>query len=602
MRIILLGGPGAGKGTQAGYITEKYGIPQISTGDMLRAAVKAGTPLGLEAKKVMDAGGLVSDDIILGLVKERIAQPDCEKGFLFDGFPRTVVQAEALKTGKIAVDAVVEIDVDDDEIIRRMSGRRVHLASGRTYHIVFNPPKVEGKDDVTGEALIQRDDDQEETVRKRLAVYHDQTEPLIDYYTKWAKSGDGAAPRVREGRRHRQGRGDPGSDLRRTGIAGRCRTPGSEPVPEPERGTCVDRGLGLGTGRLASLREFDMLSQLDTEDIRQKLAGSKGSLEIIFHPPGRGGIRPRRAAGRGGAANRDGVRRCPHRRARGRRRPGRPALLDDRPSRSREDPLPGSAGGAGGASLRGGRARPDARRRRREPRAGPSGSPRSTRPAELLVFVGATCPHCPGAVRSANRIALATPLVTVSIVDVQAHAKLAERFNVRAVPLTVLDGDLAVTGVVRPAELVDKILSRDDDSHGKGVLLSLVEQGRFDEAAGQMRTGPGAAHFVAIWKGSATSLRIGLMMAAEEALEADRAALDGLVAGPAPDSAHRGCDAARRHRRPAREDRPSGRDRRAQGACSKTRTRTWQRSPPKPWRRSTPGTRTDHTAHRVRWQ
>jgi adenylate kinase len=195
MRIILLGGPGAGKGTQAGYITEKYGIPQISTGDMLRAAVKAGTPLGLEAKKVMDAGGLVSDDIILGLVKERISEPDCEKGFLFDGFPRTVVQAEALKTESIAVDAVVEIDVEDDEIIRRMSGRRVHLASGRTYHIHFNPPKVEGKDDATGEPLIQRDDDQEETVRKRLAVYHDQTEPLIDYYTRWAESGDAAAPR-----------------------------------------------------------------------------------------------------------------------------------------------------------------------------------------------------------------------------------------------------------------------------------------------------------------------------------------------------------------------------------------------------------------------
>ena len=195
MRIILLGGPGAGKGTQAGYITEKYGIPQISTGDMLRAAVKAGTPLGLEAKKVMDSGGLVSDDIILGLVKERVAQPDCEKGFLFDGFPRTVVQAEALKTEKVPVDAVVEIDVEDDEIIRRMSGRRVHLASGRTYHIQFNPPTVEGKDDVTGEALIQRDDDQEATVRKRLEVYHDQTEPLIDYYTVWAASGDAAAPK-----------------------------------------------------------------------------------------------------------------------------------------------------------------------------------------------------------------------------------------------------------------------------------------------------------------------------------------------------------------------------------------------------------------------
>ncbi len=195
MRIILLGGPGAGKGTQAGYITEKYGIPQISTGDMLRAAVKAGTPLGLEAKKVMDSGGLVSDDIILGLVVERVAQADCEKGFLFDGFPRTVVQAEALKTERIPVDAVVEIDVEDDEIIRRMSGRRVHLASGRTYHVVFNPPKVEGKDDVTGEALIQRDDDQEETVRKRLEVYHDQTEPLIDYYTGWAEAGGGAAPK-----------------------------------------------------------------------------------------------------------------------------------------------------------------------------------------------------------------------------------------------------------------------------------------------------------------------------------------------------------------------------------------------------------------------
>jgi len=195
MRIILLGGPGAGKGTQAGYITEKYGIPQISTGDMLRAAVKAGTPLGLEAKKVMDAGGLVSDEIILGLVKERITEPDCEKGFLFDGFPRTEVQAEALKTENVAVDAVVEIDVDDNEIIRRMSGRRVHLASGRTYHITFNPPKVEGKDDATGEALIQRDDDQEETVRKRLTVYHDQTEPLIAYYTKWAGSGNAAAPK-----------------------------------------------------------------------------------------------------------------------------------------------------------------------------------------------------------------------------------------------------------------------------------------------------------------------------------------------------------------------------------------------------------------------
>jgi adenylate kinase len=195
MRIILLGGPGAGKGTQAAYITERYAIPQISTGDMLRAAVKAGSRLGREAKKVMDSGGLVSDDIILGLVKERVAQPDCARGFLFDGFPRTVVQAEALRSEDIPIDAVVEIDVKDDEIIRRMSGRRVHLASGRTYHVVFNPPMVAGKDDVTGEPLIQRDDDQEETVRKRLAVYHDQTEPLIDYYTRWAESGDGAAPK-----------------------------------------------------------------------------------------------------------------------------------------------------------------------------------------------------------------------------------------------------------------------------------------------------------------------------------------------------------------------------------------------------------------------
>jgi adenylate kinase len=195
MRVILLGGPGAGKGTQANYIKDKYGIPQISTGDMLRAAVKAGTPLGLEAKKVMEAGGLVSDDIILGLVKERTAQPDCANGFLFDGFPRTLAQAEALKNERVKIDAVVEIDVDDEEIIKRMSGRRAHLASGRTYHILFNPPKVEGKDDVTGEELIQRDDDKEETVRKRLAVYHEQTEPLIEYYSKWAASGDSTAPR-----------------------------------------------------------------------------------------------------------------------------------------------------------------------------------------------------------------------------------------------------------------------------------------------------------------------------------------------------------------------------------------------------------------------
>jgi adenylate kinase len=195
MRIILLGGPGAGKGTQAGFIRERYSVPQISTGDMLRAAVKEGTPLGLEAKKVMDAGGLVSDDIILGLVKERIQQDDCANGFLFDGFPRTLAQADALKEQGVDIDAVVEIDVDDDEIIRRMSGRRVHPASGRTYHVVFNPPEQEGRDDATGEPLVQRDDDKEATVRQRLTVYHDQTEPLIGYYTEWAASTDGKAPR-----------------------------------------------------------------------------------------------------------------------------------------------------------------------------------------------------------------------------------------------------------------------------------------------------------------------------------------------------------------------------------------------------------------------
>lgn len=194
MKIILLGGPGAGKGTQANFIREKYNIPQISTGDMLRAAVKAGSPMGVEAKKIMDAGGLVSDDIILGLIDERIQQDDCENGFLFDGFPRTLEQAAALQQ-KVSVDAVVEIAVDDQEIIKRMSGRRVHLASGRTYHIVFNPPRVEGKDDETGEDLIQRDDDQEETVKKRLDVYHDQTEPLIGYYTDWSNSGEAGAPR-----------------------------------------------------------------------------------------------------------------------------------------------------------------------------------------------------------------------------------------------------------------------------------------------------------------------------------------------------------------------------------------------------------------------
>ena len=195
MKLILLGGPGAGKGTQAGFITKKYDIPQISTGDMLRAAVKAGTPMGLEAKKVMDAGGLVTDEIILGLVKDRIAEDDCVNGFLFDGFPRTLPQADALKAQGVEIDGVVEIDVDDAEIIKRMSGRRVHVASGRTYHIVFNPPKVEGKDDETGEDLIQRDDDQEETVKKRLDVYHDQTEPLITYYTDWSKSGEANAPK-----------------------------------------------------------------------------------------------------------------------------------------------------------------------------------------------------------------------------------------------------------------------------------------------------------------------------------------------------------------------------------------------------------------------
>jgi adenylate kinase len=198
MRVILLGPPGAGKGTQATFISERYGIPQISTGDMLRAAVKAGTPLGLAAKKVMDAGQLVSDDIIVELVKERLKQPDCAAGYLFDGFPRTIPQADALKTAGIRVDVVLEIDVPDADIIERMSGRRVHLPSGRTYHVKFNPPKVAGRDDVTGEPLIQRDDDREEVVRKRLEVYHAQTRALVDYYTKWAASGDPIAPRYRK--------------------------------------------------------------------------------------------------------------------------------------------------------------------------------------------------------------------------------------------------------------------------------------------------------------------------------------------------------------------------------------------------------------------
>jgi len=195
MRLILLGGPGAGKGTQANFIKERYNIPQISTGDMLRAAVKAGTELGKEAKTYMDSGGLVPDDVIIGLVKERIQEPDCEKGFLFDGFPRTIPQADAMKAAGVPIDAVVDINVPDEEIIKRMSGRRVHLASGRTYHVIFNPPKEEGKDDVTGEPLIQRDDDREATVRKRLEVYHSQTEPLVEYYKKWESSGEPDAPK-----------------------------------------------------------------------------------------------------------------------------------------------------------------------------------------------------------------------------------------------------------------------------------------------------------------------------------------------------------------------------------------------------------------------
>ena len=195
MRLILLGAPGAGKGTQANYIREKFNIPQISTGDMLRAAVKAGTPLGLEAKAIMDAGGLVRDDIIIGLVKERIAQPDAANGFLFDGFPLTIPQAEAMIAAGVDIDYVVEIDVPDAAIVERMAGRRVHVASGRTYHVTFNPPKVEGKDDETGEDLIQRDDDKEEVVLKRLGVYHEQTEVLVGFYGKMAASGDAKAPK-----------------------------------------------------------------------------------------------------------------------------------------------------------------------------------------------------------------------------------------------------------------------------------------------------------------------------------------------------------------------------------------------------------------------
>lgn len=195
MRLILLGGPGAGKGTQAAFLTKKFAIPQISTGDMLRAAIKQKTPWGLEAEKAMNAGDLVSDDIILALVKERIRQSDCQSGFLLDGFPRNIAQADALKCNQIHLDAVIEIDVDDDEIVRRMSGRRVHLASGRTYHVEFNPPKTPGIDDVTGEPLIQRDDDEEQTVRHRLRVYHEQTSPLKQYYCQWSASGEPNAPR-----------------------------------------------------------------------------------------------------------------------------------------------------------------------------------------------------------------------------------------------------------------------------------------------------------------------------------------------------------------------------------------------------------------------
>ncbi len=190
-----MGGPGAGKGTQANYIKERFGIPQISTGDMLRAAVKAGTELGMMAKKIMDAGGLVSDDIIIGLVKSRIAQPDCRKGFLFDGFPRTIPQANAMKTAGVPINFVIEIDVSDDEIIKRLSGRRMHPSSGRSYHVIFNPPKVADVDDVTGEPLIQRDDDKEETVRKRLEIYHAQTKPLVEYYSKWSTAGGQGAPK-----------------------------------------------------------------------------------------------------------------------------------------------------------------------------------------------------------------------------------------------------------------------------------------------------------------------------------------------------------------------------------------------------------------------
>jgi adenylate kinase len=198
MRLILLGPPGAGKGTQAAFVTEAYGIPQISTGDMLRSAVKAGTPFGLSLQKVMDSGVLVSDDIMINLVRERLKRPDSAKGYLFDGFPRTIPQADAMKNVPVPIDYVLEIDVPDASIVERMSGRRVHPASGRTYHVKFNPPKIAGRDDVTGEPLIQREDDKEETVARRLAIYHRQTEPLVAYYSKWSASGDPKAPKYRK--------------------------------------------------------------------------------------------------------------------------------------------------------------------------------------------------------------------------------------------------------------------------------------------------------------------------------------------------------------------------------------------------------------------
>lgn len=197
MRVVLLGPPGSGKGTQAGFITKKFGIPQVSTGDMLRAAAKGGSPVALEAKRVMDSGKLVSDDIIIALVKERLKQPECAGGYLFDGFPRTIPQAEAMRDAQVPIDYVLEVQVPDEDIISRMSGRRVHLASGRSYHVKFNPPRVEGRDDVTGEPLVQRDDDKEETVRKRLEVYREQTHPLIEFYSRWASSGAARAPACR---------------------------------------------------------------------------------------------------------------------------------------------------------------------------------------------------------------------------------------------------------------------------------------------------------------------------------------------------------------------------------------------------------------------